>query len=169
MSDKQENAVNLAMADEIISLGKQRDEYKNHFEACEAQRQRQLVELESLRKDLCKIAEGCGVGHPDIEESKRRIIAIREERDELRAEVERLRGICLRLEKCVAEGCTKDEAEFMRADKARLDWLELSGNYPKMMKASERLVMATGGGGPFPAHTWREAIDAAIAQDQQSA
>jgi hypothetical protein len=48
---------------------------------------------ENLRRDLCEIAKGCGVGVADQEEAKKRIIAIAVERNELSAEVERLKLI----------------------------------------------------------------------------
>jgi hypothetical protein len=47
-------------------------------------------EADRLRVDLQEIAKGCGVGVPDQEDAKRRIIAIREERDKLKSEVERI-------------------------------------------------------------------------------
>jgi hypothetical protein len=43
------------------------------------------AEADALRRDLCEIADGCGVGHPDQAEAKRRIIAIAKERDALKA------------------------------------------------------------------------------------
>lgn len=45
------------------------------------------AERDNLRRDLCEIAEGCGVGVSDQAEAKRRIIAIRTERDTARAEL----------------------------------------------------------------------------------
>lgn len=43
-----------------------------------------------LRKDLCEIAAAFNVGVPDGEEAKKRIIAVKAERDQLRAEVRKL-------------------------------------------------------------------------------
>ncbi len=67
-------------------------------------------ERDELRKDLCEIAEGCGVGCPDISEAKRRIIAIRADRDEAqieraryRADVERMNLALEEMRKEVAE------------------------------------------------------------------
>ena len=53
------------------------------------------------------------------------------------------------------------ELAALREDKARLDWLEKAGSLSKVYRASDRLVAETRGAGPFPAHTWRTAIDAA--------
>lgn len=50
-------------------------------------------------------------------------------------------------------------------DTIRLDWLDKAGSYPKMLLASKRLIDKTKGAGPFPAHSWRDAIDAAMLAD----
>ena len=47
---------------------------------------------------------------------ERELAAVTAERDALNEEKERLERICRNLEKCVAEGLTKDEAERLRAD-----------------------------------------------------
>jgi dTDP-4-amino-4,6-dideoxygalactose transaminase len=41
--------------DTIARVAAERDDYKNHFEACEAQRQRQLAELETIRAERDKL------------------------------------------------------------------------------------------------------------------
>lgn len=77
------------------------------------------AERDRLRKDLCEIANGCGVGVPDQEEAKRRIIAIASERDQLRAEVERLTR---ELSETIADSTTvKVRFERHRADEAERD------------------------------------------------
>lgn len=63
-------------------------------------------------------------------------------------ERDRLTGICERLERCVAEGCTKEEADRLRADKARIDWMQ--SNYTDA---------AFIGDGEFGEGMLREAID----------
>jgi hypothetical protein len=47
-------------------------------------------ERDHLRRDLCEIAVGCGIGCPDKSEAKRRIISIRHERDIAKTEATRL-------------------------------------------------------------------------------
>lgn len=64
------------------------------------------AERDVLRADLCTFAV-------DME---RQLSAVTAERDALNEEKERLERICRNLEKCVAEGLTKDEAERLRAD-----------------------------------------------------
>ena len=112
----------------VAMIAAERDDYKNHFEACEAQRQRQLIELDRLRKDLCEIAEGCGVGHPDIEESKRRIIAIREKRDALTNQLSRICKEGFNNDDTIggepADDYVLRQIGKLKADKVRLDWME---------------------------------------------
>lgn len=80
----------------ILQITKERDELsakvKNletnlqtegfRADGCQAGMDSARMERDQLRKDLCEIADGCGVGCPDISEAKRRIIAIRADRDE---------------------------------------------------------------------------------------
>lgn len=60
----------------------------------EADLQRDTYQREAyqLRKDLCEIAAAFNVGDSDSEEAKKRIIAVKAERDVLRAEVAKLQG-----------------------------------------------------------------------------
>lgn len=66
------------------------DSEERAVEAIASERDIYQREAYHLRKDLCEIAAAFGIGVPDSEEAKKRIIAVKTERDQLRAECERL-------------------------------------------------------------------------------
>ena len=69
---KESNAV---LVSQLEKLASERDTYQR--------------EAYHLRKDLCEIAAAFNVGVPDSEEAKKRIIAVKAERDQLHATLER--------------------------------------------------------------------------------
>lgn len=88
-------------------------------------------ECHHLRKDLREIAAGCGVGCPDEAEAKRRIITIRTERDQLKAEVERLK-IDASNQAAAAETARRErDAETKRADEAA-EWKKTAENQNRL-------------------------------------
>ncbi len=87
---------------------------KEQLEKVTAERDTYQREAYNLRKDLCEIAAAFNVGVPDSEEAKKRIIAVKVERDQLRAE-------CTQLKESEKILCEHHDHHFRRATLAERD------------------------------------------------
>ncbi len=103
----------LKASDRAMAMERERDDYKNHFEACEAQGQQQLAEFIEMRKER--------------DEIKAVEIALAAERDDYKGrlaasvrEIERLNIVNKALDESTEIDELRAEVERLKADKARL-------------------------------------------------
>jgi len=89
----------------MVMIAAERDDYKNHFEACEAQRQRQLAELNEVTKERDELrAEVAEIIHDETGENSCEAVFLKSRFDELHGQIDDLLA----------------EVERLKADKARL-------------------------------------------------